>query len=266
MTMEKLWSFLQTQGMKLLWGILVLAVGLFAVHWIVKLINRTQKKWKLEPTVKGFMLNVLKWALYIVVILTTVNTLGVPMTAVITLAASAGAAISLAMQGALSNLVGGFTLLALRPIKVGEFVKIGDNEGTVQNIGAFYTDLCTPDNRHINLPNGNLTNTAIVNYTREGTRRLDVTFTVSYTSEIDKVYRTLEEMMRQNASLLPEPAPQVLLNEYGESGLKFVVRVWCKNTDYWPIYFDLMDRGKRALDQAGIAIPYPQMDVHIKNA
>ena len=264
MTSAKIMSFLETQGMSLLQGLMVLAVGLFLAHWIVKLIEKRQDKWRIEPTFRGFLANLIKWALYAVVILTTVNALGVPMTAVITLAASAGAAISLAMQGALGNLVGGVILLALRPIRVGEYVKIGDNEGTVKNIGAFYTDLCTPDNRHINLPNGSITNTAIVNFTREGTRRLDVVFSVAYQSDIDLVQRTLLEMALKNELLLSEPAPMVKLNEYADSSLKFVVRIWCKTADYWTIYFDLMDRGKRALDAVCVSIPYPQMDVHVK--
>ncbi len=265
MTDISIGAFLQTQGIQLLKALLVLAVGLFLVHWIIRIVDSRQEKLHIEPTLKGFLINLLKGALYIIVILTAANVLGVPMTSVITLVASAGVAVTLAVQGALSNLVGGLILLILKPIRVGEYVKIGDNEGTVKAIGAFYTDLLTFDGRHINLPNGSLTNTPIINYTREGTRRLDVVYSVSYDADIDLVYRTLTDMMQKNPSLLPEPAPAVLLNEYAESGLRFIVRVWCRASDYWNIYFDLMDRGKRALDAAGILIPYPQMDVHLKN-
>ena len=257
-------TFLQTQGINLLKSLLVLAAGLFFVHWIVRLVDAWQEKLHIEPTLKGFLINLTKGALYIVVILTAANVLGVPMTSIVTLVASAGVAVTLAVQGALSNLVGGLILLILKPIRVGEYVKIDENEGTVKAIGAFYTDLLTYDGRHISLPNGSLTNTPIINFTREGTRRLDVTFSVSYDADLDLVYRTLTAMMNRNPSLLPQPAPAVLLNEYGESGLRFVVRVWCRTADYWSIYFDLMDRGKRALDAAGISIPYPQMDVHLK--
>ena len=257
-------AFLQTQGVNLLKALLVLAAGLFLVHWFIRMVESKQEKLHIEPTLKGFLINLIKGGLYIVVILTAANVLGVPMTSIITLVASAGVAVTLAVQGALSNLVGGLILLILKPIRVGEYVKIGDHEGTVKAIGAFYTDLLTFDGRHISLPNGSLTNTPIINFTREGTRRLDVTFSVSYDADIDLVYRTLADMMNRNPALLPEPAPAVLLNEYAESSLRFVVRVWCRATDYWSIYFDLMDRGKRALDAAGIAIPYPQMDVHWK--
>lgn len=264
MNSQQIWDFLKTQGVNLLRGLLVLAAGFFLVHWIMKLVSRSEKHWRLEPTLKGFLINLLKWSLYITVILTAANMLGIPLTSVITLVASAGVAISLALQGALSNLVGGLLLLILKPIRVGEYVKITDNEGTVQAIGAFYTDLVTFDGKHVSLPNSTLTNTAITNFTREGVRRLDVIFPVSYTADIDLVYKTLRDMMLQNGRLLPDPAPQVLLTEYADSGLKFTVRVWCKANDYWDINFDFLDRGKRALDAAGLAIPYPQLDVHIQ--
>ena len=143
-------------------------------------------------------------------------------------------------------------------------VKIGDYEGTVRTIGTFYTDLITFDNRHITLPNSTLTNTALINYTREGTRRLDVTFSVSYDSDLDTVYKTLNALVAGNDSVLPDPAPQVVLNKCGDSGLEFSIRVWVLNTEYWNVYFYLLDQGKRALDRAGIVIPYPQMDVHVK--
>ena len=262
---EKIWDFLKTQGIHLLQGLLVLIVGFFLAHWIIKLVNKGEKRWKIEPTLKGFLVNLLKWALYIIVILTGASVLGIPLTSVLTLVASAGVAVSLALQGALSNLVGGLLLLILKPIRVGEYVKIGDNEGTVQAIGAFYTDLVTFDGKHVSLPNSALTNTAIINFTREGVRRLDVPFSVSYSADLDLVYKTLRDMMLKNDRLLPDPAPQVLLTEYADSCLKFVVRIWCKAGDYWDINFDFLDRGKRALDAAGLAIPYPQMDVHIKN-
>ena len=261
---EKVFSFLQTQGINLFRGILVLVAGLFLAHWIMRLVERSDKYVKLEPTLKGFLTNLFKLVLYIIVILTAANVVGIPMTSIVTLVASAGVAVSLAMQGALSNLVGGMTLLLLKPIKAGEYVKIGDYEGTVRTIGAFYTDLITFDNRHINLPNSTLTNTAIINFSREGTRRLDVTFSVGYGSDLDLVYKTLNALAAANDRVLPQPAPQVVLNKCADSSLDFSVRVWTANDDYWPVYFYLLDAGKRALDKAGIEIPYPQVDVHIR--
>ena len=252
---QKVLTFFETQGVNLLRGILVLTVGLFLVHWIMKLIEKSNRFVHIEATLKGFLTNLFKLILYIIVILTAANVIGIPLTSVVTLVASAGVAISLAMQGALSNLVGGLTLLLLKPIRAGEYVKIGENEGTVRTIGAFYTDLITLDNRHINLPNSALTNTAIINYSREGTRRLDVTFSVSYDSDLDQVYHTLKSVVAANPSILPDPAPAVVLNQCADSSLDFIARVWVKSADYWDVNYYLLDAGKRALDKAGIEIP-----------
>lgn len=264
MTWESIKEFLSTAGVNLLSGIGVLAVGLFLVHWGMKLLDRYDAKMKIEPTLKGFLKTLVRILLYVVVVMTAVSTMGIPLTSIVTLLASAGVAVSLAMQGVLTNLIGGFILLLFKPIRVGEYVRIGDNEGTVKTIGAFYTEMATFDNRHINLPNGSLTNTAIVNYSREGTRRLDLTFSVAYESDLDQVYEVLNRVVKEENALLPDPAPEVHLNECAASSLDFTVRVWVKTADYWPVKFRMVDGGKRALDKAGISIPYPQMDVHMK--
>ena len=264
MNWDSIKNFLTTAGVDLLRGLLVLAVGLFIVHWVVKLFGRYEGKMKMEPTLRGFIKNLIRILLYVVVIMTTANTMGIPMTSIITLLGSAGVAVSLAMQGALGNLVGGFILLLFKPIRAGEYVKIGDNEGTVKSIGAFYTEIATVDNRLVHLPNGTLTNTPIVNFTREGTRRLDLTFSVSYESDMDKVYEVLNRVVSEEQALLEDPAPTVNLLKCGDSSLDYTVRVWVSAADYWPVYFRMTDAGKRALDQAGISIPYPQMDVHMK--
>ena len=161
MNWDSVRNFFTTAGVDLLRGLVALAVGLFLVHWVMKLFERYEAKMKLEPTLRGFIKNLIRILLYVIVIMTAANTMGIPMTSIITLLGSAGVAISLAMQGALGNLIGGFILLLFKPIKAGEYVKIGDNEGSVKSIGAFYTELVTIDNRLVHLPNGSLTNTAI---------------------------------------------------------------------------------------------------------
>ena len=264
MDMERVLQLLHEQGLRLLAGLAVLAVGFFLVHWIVKLVDRSRPLVKVEPTLKGFLDNLTRWLLYILVVLTAVGVMGIPLTSFVTLLASAGVAISLALQGALSNFVGGLLMLILKPFKAGDYVKVGDVEGTVRTVGVFYTELATPDNRHISLPNSSLTNTAIVNYSREGTRRLEVVYGVSYQADMDRVFAVLMEVARGASGALPDPAPEAHLTECADSALKITLRLWCKTADYWPLYFHLMEEGKRALDRAGIEIPYPQMDVHIK--
>ena len=262
--MDKIIDTIEAQGMKLLGGILILVIGFFLIHWTMKFLKRNDRFVKIEPTLKGFLQNLVKLLLYIIVILSAANVMGVPLTSCVTLLASAGVAISLATQGALSNFVGGMTILLLKPFRAGDYVKIGDTEGTVQSIGVFYTELATPDNKHISLPNSNLTNTAIVNFSREGTRRLDISFGVSYDADMDHVISTLKEAVQETNGILPDPAPIIKLTECGDSSLTFMLRVWCKSSDYWDVNWNLLENGKRALDRAGIEIPYPQVDVHMK--
>lgn len=262
--MDKIVDIVKEQGIKLLGGIIVLAVGLFLIHWIMKFLKRSDKFVKIEPTLRGFLQNLLKLVLYVIVVLTAAGVMGIPLTSFVTILASAGVAISLAMQGALGNFVGGVTIFMLKPFKLGDYIKVGDTEGTVQSIGVFYTELLMPDLRHISLPNSNLTNTAIFNYTREGKRRLDVTLGVNYSADIEFVRETLLAAARQTPGILPEPAAMVRLTECAESSLNFMIRVWCSSADYWEVNWGLLENAKKALDKAGIEIPYPQVDVHMK--
>ena len=265
MNTDSIVNFLKTAGVDLLRGILVLVVGFFLVHWINKLLKRNKKLLTIEPTLRGFLLNLIRILLSVMVIITAVNIMGIPMTSVVTLLASGGVAVGLALQGAVGNLIGGLILLILRPIRAGEYVKIGDSEGTVKTVGAYYTELITPDNKHLSLPNGTLTNTPITNFSREGTRRLDLIFSVAYGSDMDTVYRVLNNLVTGEPDILPDPLPQIVLSKCADSSLDFAVRVWVKSENYWPVNFRLLDRGKRALDAAGISIPFPQMDVHVKS-
>ena len=264
MDMEKLKTFFTTAGVNLLMGIIILVVGFFVIHWLIKFLRRSKALAKLDPSLQSFFLNAIKLVLSVIVVLSAANAIGVPLTSVITIFASAGVAISLGMQGALGNLVGGITLLILKPIKTGEFVRIGEHVGFVKNIGAFYTEIKTKDATLINLPNSALTNTAIINYSREGNRRVEVDFQVSYKSNIDQVYAVLREIPKKSSLVLEDPPPKVVLDKCGESGLIFEVRAWTDAPNFSKVRKFMIDAGKRALDEAGIEIPYQQMDVHIK--
>lgn len=263
MDIKELLKLIETYGLKLLGGLAVLIVGLLLAKWAVRLITRGKRFQKIDPTVRGFLTALIKLLLYSAVVLAAVGVMGVPLTSFVTILASAGVAVSLAMQGALSNVVGGVALLLLKQVQAGEYVKVGEIEGTVRTIGMFYTELVTADNRHVSMPNSSLTNTAIVNYTREGTRRLDIPFSVSYGSDIALVRSTLLGVAGADG-VLDEPAPQVLLDECGDSAVKVLLRVWCRTEKYWELKFGLAESGKAALTEAGVEIPFPQMDVHIK--
>ncbi len=268
MSWQKLGETIQKQGMNLLSGLLVLAAGFILVRYVLKISGRYLKKVRIDPTLESFLNNLIRLILYIIVILTAAGVMGIPLTSVLTLIASAGVAVSLALQGALSNLVGGVMLLVLKPIRVGEYVRIGDAdssiEGTVTGIGAFYTELKMPDHRLISLPNSSLTNTPIINFSREGTRRLDMEFSLSYATDAEKAMSVLENLAKDNPAVFKDPAPVVHISAFGDSGISFLVRIWCKGEDYWDINYYLLEEGKRRLDEAGLEIPFPQMDIHMK--
>ena len=263
MDFSELKTIVMDAGVNLLLGIIILVVGLFLVHWIVKLLTSRKLFQRLDPSLASFFKNLVKILLTVLVVLTAANVLGVPLTSVITLFASAGVAISLGLQGALGNLVGGVTLLILKPIQAGEYVRIGEFNGIVKNIGAFYTEIQTLDNNLISIPNSNLTNTSIVNYTRLGMNRIEAQFVIPADADIDKVRSILINMARGCDAVLEDPSPWVLVVKTSENGTTVAVRAWGKPEDWGKVYYYLLEEGKKALDEAGIQIPHSQMDVHL---
>lgn len=264
MDIEKLKEFATSAGVNLLFGIIVLVVGFFLIHWLIKFLKANKAFSKLDLSLQSFLVNAVKLVLSVIVILSAASVIGIPLTSIITLFASAGVAISLGMQGALGNLVGGLTLYILQPIKVGEYVKIGEHFGMVNNIGAYYTEIKTKDNTIISLPNSNLTNSAVINYTRGGIRRVEVSFLVSYDSDIDQVFSVLKSITGGSELILEDPASKVVFDHCRESGMEFEVRAWTEAPNFSKVRKYLKLAGKRALDEAGIKMPYQQLDVHIK--
>lgn len=255
---------LTSMGLRLLGGILVLVVGLVILHFVRKRIARARMFSKMEPTAAGFIRSAITVVLYLVVLLSAAGVLGVPLTIFVTVISLAGAAISLAVQGALSNFIGGLIILILKPFRVGNYIKVGDTDGSVRAIGLYYTTLVTPDGKEISLPNSNLTGTAIVNFSKEEQRRIDMDFGVSYSEDSEEVRRVLLSAAEACPEVLKDPAPQVLLQELRDSAVLYRLRVYTKNTDYWTAYYALTEGGKAALNAAGLTIPFPQVDVHVK--
>ena len=255
---------LTSTGLRLLGGILVLVVGLVILHFVRKRIARARMFSKMEPTAAGFIRSAITVVLYLVVLLSAAGVLGVPLTIFVTVISLAGAAISLAVQGALSNFIGGLIILILKPFRVGNYIKVGDTDGSVRAIGLYYTTLVTPDGKEISLPNSQLTNSSITNFSAEERRRIDMDYSVSYSAKSDEVREVLLKVAKASELVLEDPAPQVLLQVMADSSVTYRLRVFVKNTDYWNVYYYLTEEGKKALDEAGLEIPFPQVDVHMK--
>ena len=264
---ENLWTtlleFATSWGIKLLAAIVILIVGIKLIKSLTKWITKSTKLDKLDTSLRSFLGSFSKIALYIVLIITVAMILGVPATSFITILASCGVAIGLALQGSLSNFAGGIMILLFKPFKVGDYIEASGESGTVEEISVVYTVLLTPDNKRITIPNGTLTNSVIENYSAEKNRRVDMTFTTSYDCDIEKAKKILTDIASSHPMALKDPEPMVRLSEHGESALTYTVRVWCLNENYWDVKFDITESVKKAFDENGIEIPYPQMDVHI---
>lgn len=261
-TLEKLNEILVTSGLSIVKAILVLIIGFKLGNFIIKLIKKGKGFNKLERGVQTFLLSFLNIAIKIVVIISACTILGIPMTTIIALLSSCALAIGLSLQGSLSNLAGGLMILLFKPFKVGDYIDTHSDAGTVLDITMFYTTLVTVDNKEIILPNGTLSNTSIINYSKMPKRRIDLIFTTSYKNNIDKVKKIINQVISKQELVLDEEK-FVRLSKHGDSYLEFTVRVWVKTNDYFTVYYDLLEQVKVAFDKNDIEIPYPQLDVHL---
>ena len=261
---ENIITWASTKGIKLIIGILMLYIGWKIVNKLVKIMNRTLQRRNVDATLSSFLDTFVEIALKIIVVVIFMGYVGIDTAGIAALVASAGVAIGLALQGSLSNFAGGVIILLIRPFNVGDYVEGSGHSGTIEKIGIFYTHMTTVDNKLILIPNGNLANGSIVNYSAKELRRVDLTFGVGYEEDIIKVKRVLSNIIDAHESILKTPEPFIALSAHGDSAVNFVVRVWRNNKDYWKIYFDLLEQVKLKFDEENISIPYPQMDLHIK--
>ena len=262
---DKLINWASTEGIKLIIGILILWIGWKVAKKIVNILNRTLEKRNIDPTVCSFLDTFIEVILKGIVIYIFLDYVGIKTTGIAAMLASAGVAIGLALQGSLSNFAGGLVILLIRPFNVGDYVEGSGHSGTIEKIGMFYTHMVSADNKLILVPNGTLANDSIVNYSAKELRRVDLTFGVGYEQDILKVKRVLSNIVEAHDLVLKTPEPFIALSNHGDSAINFVVRVWVNNSDYWKVHFDLLESVKVAFDNEDISIPFPQMDVHIKN-
>ena len=252
-------------GIKLLKAIVVLIIALKLIGWVKKWLRKSPRLDKLDPSLRTFLCSFVSIGLYVLLIIVMAGMIGIPATSFITILASCGVAVGLALQGSLSNFAGGLMLLFFKPFKVGDYIEACGEAGTVTEITVVYTVLLTPDNKRITLPNGTLTNSTIENYSAEEIRRVDLSINTAYECDIEQVKAIVTELASAHPMVLAEPETMVRVTAHSDSALTYTVRAWCKTDDYWDVYFDLTESIKKAFDQNNIAIPYPQMDIHVKN-
>lgn len=253
-------------GLMLIKAALILIIGLWLIKRMVRAIEKVFTKADVDETLRPFLLTIIDVLLKVVLIIAVVGFLGVQTSSFVAVLGAAGLAVGLALQGSLSNLAGGVIILLLKPFKVGEAIDFNGMAGTVKEIQIFHTIIFTFDNRRIIVPNAQLANSTITNITRNEIRRLDMEFSVAYGSDIDQVKAVITELISNDERFHKDPVPFIRLIKMADSSLNFVVRVWVNTSDYWPCYFDLNENAYKAFNQKGISIPFPQLDVHLKQA
>lgn len=253
-------------GMRILLAALTLLIGAQIIKLVRKVVKKVLTKADADVGVVQFLDSFLKVALYIVLGFMIAAGFGVDAASIVALLGSAGVAVGLALQGSLSNLAGGVLILILKPFKVGDYIKedAAGNEGTVSEIQMFYTKLLTGDNKTIVLPNGTLANTSLTNVTQADKRRIDIQVGISYDSDIKKAKEVLMSVLNTEAKTLSDMDKMVFVDSLGDSAVVMGLRCWVKKEDYWDVKWRMTENVKYALDEAGISIPFPQMDVHVK--
>ena len=244
-------------------AIIILVIGFKLVNFLLKRIKKGKGFNKLEKTTQSFLASTLNILLKCIVIITCAGEIGIPMTSIITLIGSVGLALGLALQGGLSNIAGGVMIMIFKPFRVGDFIDNGINSGTVKEINIFHTVLSTYDNKMIVIPNGNLSNSIVVNYSKYPERLLDITVTVDYKSNLETVKKVLTEIANHCQYRIENTEVLVALKEHSDSSLVYTFRIWVKNSDYWNSKFWLLEEIKKEFDKNKISIPFPQLDVHL---
>lgn len=247
----------------LIGALVLLVVGLWIIKLIVKYLKRLFDKKDYDPTLEKFTVNATSWGLKILLFVLVITQLGVESASLVAAIGAAGLAIGLALQGSLANLAGGVLIIVLKPFKVGDWIEAQGVSGSVAEISLFYTKLDTFGNQRAVLPNGQLSNDNITNYSFNGTRRENLTFGISYDDDIKKAKEVLTNMVKEQKDILEDPAPQVIVSELGDNSVNFSVRYFAPNSVFWDLHWYMIEEGKIRLEEAGMTIPYPQRDVYL---
>lgn len=248
---------------RILPAVLILVVGFLLVKLMLKLFDRALSRSRLDKTMFTFLKTIMRVLLYAILLLVAAGSLGIDVTSLVAILSVVSLAVSLAVQNTLANVVGSMTLLGTHPFKVGDYVELGSDAGTVEEITLNYTKLLTADGRRIYIPNNDAAASRICNYSVEGRRRLDLTFTASYGDPVEKVKAVLLEAT-EGERLLPETSPTILVNGYKDSAVEYMVQLWTTPEDFFDVKFSVIEKVKGLFDREGITIPFPQVEVRTK--
>lgn len=262
-TVEALQTWIALYGLRVLAAVVILVVGWVAAKFLRQLIRSLMTRAKVDPMLVSFVGHLTYMLVMAFVIVAALAKLGFQTTSFIAVIGAAGLAIGLALQGSLANFAAGVLMIVFKPVKIGDFVEAAGTSGTVEDVQIFTTQIQTPDNKTVIIPNAKLTGDNIINYSAKGTRRVDLVVGVGYGEEVDKVKAVVADVLARDERILKDPAPTVAVVELADSSVNFVVRPWTSSDDYWDVYFDTLEAVKTRFDAEGISIPFPQMDVHM---
>lgn len=255
-----------TYGTQLVSAIATLVVGLWIVSMVIKVLRNVFDRSGVDPSLRGFLSSMTSILLRVMVYITALGMLGVEMTSFVAILAAAGLAVGMALSGTLQNFAGGVMILLFKPYKVGDFIEAQGFSGSVKEIQIFTTIMTTGDNKTVLIPNGQLANGSLINYSTQATRRVDWTFGISYGDDVDKAYAVLNRLIAADENILKDPAPFMALSGLADSSVNIVVRVWVKAPDYWAVYFKMNEEVYKQFEGEGLSIPFPQMDVHVQKS
>lgn len=249
---------------KLLSGVFALVVCLLCIWLLMKLTDKALANSKrLDGALRGFIRSVVKAAMWIITGIIVADSLGIPTTSLVALVSVAGLALSLSIQNIMSNLFSGITLLMAKPFVAGDFVDIGGKAGTIKIVGMFYTVMDTGDNSVISIPNGDVTSSSVINYSKEPMRRVDIRFEASYDAPTAEVKAAIMDAIAADERISAEPAPFIALSAYKSSSIEYLVRIWCQNSDYWSVHYGMNERVRECFAAHGVEMSYEHMNVHI---
>ncbi|WP_421919916.1 mechanosensitive ion channel family protein [Marinifilum sp.] len=262
---DQLWLMALEYAPKLLLAIITLIIGLWIIKGITKGVKKLMEKNQLDETLKPFIIGMLSILLKIMLLIAVVGMIGVEMTSFIAILGAAGLAVGMALSGTLQNFAGGVMILIFKPFKVGDLLEAQGYLGVVKEIQLFNTIMLSLDNKTIIIPNGGLSTGSMINYSTQPTRRVDMTFGIGYTDDIDKAKGILEGLLSNHQKVLKDPAHFIAVSELADSSVNFVVRAWVNAADYWDVFFYMQETVKKEFDKNAVGIPFPQRDVHVYN-